>query len=374
MAGLCRGFLLLSAAVPFLAVECRGGEWPDMSDVDFVKQYASQAAGDDLAGQSAVAWMLFARVNKPSAGDPHQTQWESWPSNDDTFSPAVRTFSLEQKVRVRPHLQEPKAELLEEGMKKAHGFSGPRDVVKEEVTRNLISYKYITDSGLNTTIGLSRKLESSDPKVNFPIGATEIKAAWVPRAIEGAYQTTDSTQKPPVVYSLVGLHIMTKFAPAPDKPFSSEDASWFWTTFEFKGNPGLANAQSLLTYKDALPSGDVQDVLKKAGLGSTPFQNYKCNGTQIRYSDAKNAEIRLGNTKMEDFSFVPASAPDPSRWTQWNISCHTCHGETCAKITDHQLDIKYFSGSNLDVGKIPASDVDGYSSLDFVWSISRFAR
>jgi len=177
-----------------------------------------------------------------------------------------------------------------------------------------------------------------------------------------------------VVYSLVGLHIMAKFAPSPDKPFSSEDPSWFWTTFEFKGNPGLENAQSLLTYKDALPPADAAKLLTEAGLGSSPFQNYKCNGTQIRYSDNKNPQIRLGNTKMEDFSFEPEGEANPARWTQWNVSCHTCHGETCAKVTDHQLDMKFFSELNLDIGKIPPSKVDGRTSLDFVWSISRFAR
>ena len=125
---------------------------------------------------------------------------------------------------------------------------------------------------------------------------------------------------------------MAKVQPGPTDPFSSEEVSWFWTTFEFQGNPGLAHAQSFLTYKDALPSADALGLLTQAGLGKSTFANYKCNGTQIRYSDATNKRIVLGNTQMENFNFTPANAQSPAQWKTWNISCHTCHGTASASL------------------------------------------
>ncbi len=134
------------------------------------------------------------------------------------------------------------------------------------------------------------------------MGAIEIKASWAHEATAGAYQFTGTTG----TYSLLGLHIMAKMKPTPAEPFLSEDPSWFWTTFEFKGNPGLANAESLLAYKDALSPAEAMNLLTQAGLSQMPFANYKCNGTQIRFSDATNKKIVLGNTQMEPFGFTPA--------------------------------------------------------------------
>lgn len=367
-----RAFLLASLLTGFSMTSAQAADWWTLSDAEFAAQYAKQATSDTLVDQSTVAWMLFARVNQPqSLSGKSFSTWELWPSNEDTFSPAVGLFKAENKHRTRPHLQPPKTEKMK-GKLAAEFHGGVPDSAGEEVTRNMLSYGYITKSGLNTKPGVVNKLKSANPKVDLPIGAIEIKADWGLGATAGAYQVTDTTQSPPVTYSLLGIHIMAKMQPAPADPFTSEDPSWFWTTFEFQGNPGWANADSLLTYKDALPAADSTKLLTQAGLGNSLFKNYKCNGTQLRFSDAKNPNILLGNTQMEDFAFTPANATSPAQWTAWSISCHTCHATAAANPNQPNNLFYPFNGS--PVGKLPAGQMNGYQSLDFIWSIPFFAR
>jgi len=359
-------FLLVSSASRSFATD-----WWTLSDQEFATQYGKQAISDAIKDQSTVAWMLFARVNQPT---PNQGQnvskWEMWPSNDDTFSPAVGLFRLESKVRTRPHLQAPKIMKIEGQAKGFNLFGLPPSGEGDEVTRNLASYNYIVQKGLQTRAGVMKFFSTSNARVDLPVGAIEIKAHWIPRAISGAYQFTGTTG----TYSLVGLHIMAKVKPTPAQPFSSEDPSWFWTTFEFKGNPGLANAESLLTYKDALPPNEALNLLTQAGLNQTAFANYKCNGTQIRFSDAAHKKILLGNTTMENFAFSPPNTA-PDKWKTWDISCHTCHGTSSANPKNARL---FFPFGNVQVneggGTIPTGQMDGYQSLDFIWSIAIFAR
>ena len=328
-----------------------------MSDEQFATQYAGQAFSSDPAQQSMFAWMVFARVNQQkSYSGSTFSAWELWPSNHDTFSPAVAAFKPANKVRTRPHLQAPKIS------KHLSLLSSPFPSAGEEVTRNMLSYDYIVGKGLNTKVGVWAYLSSSNPTVNLPIGAVEVKGDWANGAITDAYQITDPTTS--ATYSLVGLHLMVKVAATPQDPFSSETPSWFWTTFEFNNNAGLANARTLITYGNALSVSQSNTLLTQAGLGNSAFTNYSSNGTQIRFSDAQNPTIILGNTKMEGFAGSPNG---PSKWTKWNSSCHTCHGEASGKPSSSTTG--QFQAFNVSTGKLDLSLFVGYSSLDFIWSI-----
>lgn len=359
----------------FLLSPCRSfaGDWWTLSDQEFATQYANQAFSNTIKDQSSVAWMLFARVNQPAQNQGQTvSQWEMWPSNDDTFSPAVAAFKMQNKVRTRPHLQAPKTAKIQGKTKAVHLFSLPPNGGGEEVTRNLDSYNYITQTaGLQSQAGVKKFLSAPNAKVDLPVGSVEIKASWAPGATAGAYQFTGTTG----TYSLLGIHIMAKIKPTPGNPFSSEDPSWFWTTFEFKGNPGLANAQSFLTYKDAMPPADAMNLLTLAGLAQSAFVNYKCNGTQIRFSDATNKNIALGNTQMEPFNFTPANATSPAQWKTWNISCHTCHATAAANPKSSGF---FFPFTELQIkkggGTLPANQMAGYQAMDFIWSIPFYAR
>ena len=118
-------------------------DWWTLSDQDFANQYAPQAFSATIKDQSSVAWMLFARVNQPTQNQGQTiSQWESWPSNDETFSPAVGLFKAESKVRTRPHLQAPKTAKIAGQQNFAHLFSVPPNGGGEEVTRNLRQMRF----------------------------------------------------------------------------------------------------------------------------------------------------------------------------------------------------------------------------------------
>jgi len=336
-------------------------DWWTMSDQAFAKAYADTAFSDDIDDQSTVAWMLFARLNQPQdyQGKTVST-WELWPSNADTFNPALGDFVPQSKVRPRPHLEMTK---FEQATGRFHTFP---DSAGEERTRNMLSYRYIRGNGLITKSGVNAYLSRGNT-VDVPIGSVEVKADWSNNRVEGAYQFADETTGS--IYSLLGLHIMAKLRPTPADPYTSEDPSWFWTTFEFYGNPGLEHVQTtLITYPDPLSNG--ARLLAEAGLDGTAFTNYSSNGTQIRFADDANSKIVLGNTKMEDFAGFP-NPDDPAGWTSFNSSCHTCH-VTAAYSADQG---KYFSfNPQIGTGELPRTLMKGYKSLDFIWSISFNAR
>ena len=352
------GFLGCSTSTP-MNVGGTEPDWWTLSDEAFGRQYASMAFGDDLTDQSKVAWMLFSRVNIPTtSGGKNVLTWELWPNNGDTFAAGEVKFAPGERKREAPDLSVPgKGKLI-------GGFGVHPASDGEERARNMLSYDYIRGQDLYTMAGVYGKLKAGY-EVDFPIGSVELKAYWTKIKTPGAYTFHASDGS----YYLLGLHIMAKMAKTPADPFTSADPSWFWTTFEFSGNAGLANAQSLITYKDALPLSDAKMLLAQAGLPSE-FDSYLANGTQIRFADSTNSRIVLGNTKMEDFAGHP-KPNDPAGWTSWDASCHSCHA-TAAFSVEKNAFFKFGSvtqPADGPVGELPAGSMDGYSSVDFVWSI-----
>jgi len=174
---------------------------------------------------------------------------------------------------------------------------------------------------------------------------------------------------------------MVKVAPTPSDPYKDNAPSWFWTTFELKTNQGLAYAQKKFeTYGDVLPAGQAGTLLAQAGLGGTAFANYVSDGQQIQFSDAKHKIIRLGNTKLEWFLVTPLSsdpkkAHDPTTWTNWATSCHTCHGQASGQVVGNTMKFLDFTPSPPNGGPVgplagPTLPPAGYRSLDFVWALA----
>jgi hypothetical protein len=356
--------------------------WWKLDDQTFAQRFAVIGTNSNTALQSKMAWMLFARLNQPQkqADGLSYSTWELWPSDKDTFNPTSKLFAIGKSVRKHPSLQ-PAFRLGQKrfGLLRPMDLHGPIPADDEEVTRNSISYNYLIGRTLTTSIGVSNYLANGH-EVDFPIGAVEIKAKWGISTgstfsgypTNGAYQISDSSG---TVYSLLGLHIMAKLNVRPQSPFSSPEPSWFWTTFELKSNPGLKNAQSLLTVKDDLARVDSLDLLSESGLGETLFTNYVCNGTQLAFVDDQNKPILLGNTILEVFEFTPSSASDPSQWKTWRISCHTCHGTAGANISLPTSDNNFFFPfKTANIGEINLSKMQGYQSMDFNWAIPSFAN
>jgi hypothetical protein len=299
-------------------------DWWNMPDPDFVQQYGKLATGTQLE-QSQFAWMLFGRANQPTTcGGGTFSQWECWPSDQDTFNPNVQKFTVEKKIRTQPHLQQSRLTVLLRSPHAMRSFINPvPSSGGEEVTRNPLSYGYIMDNGLNTQAGMAKFLGTPSAKIDFPLGTVETKAFWVRGAIPGAYQVSNGG------FSLTGIHLMIKVAPQPGNPFKDNTPSWFWTTFEFKNNKGWAAAEKLITYPDILPANQITTLLSQSGVPSA-FSNYVSNGNQIQFSDSKNKTIVLGNTQIEWFLATPQNQ-DPTTWKSWSSSCHSCHGQAAGQ-------------------------------------------
>jgi hypothetical protein len=383
---LLRAALLLCTAAPVFSQD-----WWSQSDADFAKQYAAKATGSDLVDQSRIAWMLFGRVSQPTPYQTMQiTQWEGWPSDGDTFqSQQTKSFLAVGKVRTRPHLQSSKTG--------AHALLGDpnKNVTQtggEEVTRNMTSYTYIRSNKLNTKAGVAAFLGSKKPKqVQFPLGTVEVKATWVEDSPQtrGGYPDAYTFVSPldGSKWYLTGLHIMAKFIPTAKDAFTSPAPSWLWTTFEYKGNPGLDKAKSfLLPTKDNLNPAEAQQLLADSGvLKAFPnLANYVCNGTQTSFVDSQGSPVLLGNTQLEVFGFtVPTPAPadptNPKNWTSWKVSCHTCHAEASAKLSQGSVMMQPFvkdpfKTSQQNIGLVKPELVQDYTSFDFNWAIMFHAQ
>lgn len=286
-------------------------DWWSISDSAFFSQYKDLATGTQ-EDRSTFGWMLFARLNQPktepaSSGSDTFSTWELWADNANTF-PTSGAPAGPPTDRTGPNI-------TASAKSQISGSNG------EERTRNSDSWDYITDSNrkLYEKSVVEGILGTTDGKIVFPIGSIEIKAKWNPGATEtDIYNITADN----VTYGLIGLHIMAKIALDSDP---AEDTSWFWTTFEYMGNPGYAHAMTLITpsARDALTQDSVQSLLGQAGLNESPWINYRLNGTQTDFVDG-TTPIILGNTTMED-SFAFPQGSSPSEWTSWESSCHSCH-------------------------------------------------
>jgi hypothetical protein len=355
---LCRFLPLL--ILTLCATSSFAADWWTMPDPDFVKQYGNLATGTQQE-QSQFAWMLFARVNQPTTFSGSTfSQWELWPSDADTFAPNVALFAPQNKIRTRPHLQQSRLTPLLRTPRNFKNFMSPLPPTNggEEVTRNQLAYSYIMDNGLNTQAGIAKFLGGPGAKIDFPIGAVEIKAFWARGAVTDAYQVGG--------FSLTGIHIMMKIAPRPNNPYTDNTPSWFWTTFEFKNNKGWAAAQKLITYPDTLPAGQGPKLLADASVPAV-FANYLSNGEQIQFSDSKNKKIVLGNTQIEWFLATPQNH-DPTTWKSWSSSCHSCHAQASGQPSGTGVNFFQFTGP---VGPLTGADLPGagYQSFDFVWAL-----
>ena len=371
-------FLLSLAFVPLpaLAQTVAGvpaEDWLAMSDAEFAETFSDIALSGDIELRSAVAWMLWARLSQPRTYEGATiAEWETWPSNADTFEPDAPPFDPATKVRAAPETGVTKAEQARGAFHTLPTEGG------EERARNMLSYGYIREHTLYTKAGIGAYLAAGNA-VDVPIGSIEVKADWQTGAVEGAYRWTPDPSDPATTFSLRGLHIMAKMALTPADPFTSETPSWFWTTFELNSNEGLENVRSFITYPDTWPAEEAAALLAAAGLEDGPFANYSPNGTQIRFADERNPSIVLGNSLMEDFAGLPlppalGAAFDPatmdplppSQWTGFNSSCHTCH-VTAAYQPEKDSFFDFLA--QVGTGTLVPHMLDGYAAMDFIWSI-----
>ncbi|WP_415881550.1 hypothetical protein [Neptuniibacter sp. QD34_54] len=358
--------------------------WISKNDKAFAKSCADMAFGDDLEARQKVAWMLFARVNqliKDNHGVSNSDrvpQWMAWATDSDTFT-YFPSFKYSKVNRADLDSVTPKKLLAGKvSMSEPNGAN-------EEVTRNKISYDYLTKKAkLNTKLGVLQYIKAGNT-VDMPVGTIELKASWLKVPPGGAPKGALTFEFASGTYWWRGIHIMAKMKPLPkgENLYYTEEPSWFWTTFELTTNPGVQHVRdTFITQNKPLGDEMIGSILKESGLAGFGLEAYSPNGTQIRYTEGGEGTtpVILGHTDMEDFAGFPNTA-QPAYWSSYNSSCHTCHATAAINpetetyfpftVPVGALNPQYYgadaNGTNLYLG-------DGFVPLDFMWPISFHAK
>jgi hypothetical protein len=358
-------------------------KWVEKSDAAFAQDCADLAFSQKLNDRELVAWLIFARTNqliKDTQGVSQSGRvpvWMAWATDNDTFAKNP-TFIYNQTNRDDITPVTSKAVLA--GLISTNEPNG----ANEEVTRNELSYNYITHSAkLNTKQGVLEYIKAGNT-VDMPVGTVEIKASWLKVPPSGAPKGALTYKFDSGTYWWRGIHLMVKMKPLPkDKNlFYTEEPSWFWTTFEFTHNNGVSHVrEKLITQRAPLPDKKIAAILKEAGIEGYGFDAYTPNGTQIQFTvNGKGKEpVILGHTDMEDFAGSPNTA-QPEYWTSFNSSCHTCHATAAINpVTECYFPFTVPSGAlteqyygEVDSAPCKPGNVylgDGFVPLDFMWPI-----
>jgi hypothetical protein len=361
---------------------CTGAGWLEKSDAAFAADCAAMAFGDNLDAREMLAWMFFARVNRmipdPAhggmSGSGQVPLWMAWPTDPDTFQ-SLSPFPFTDTPR---GAMQPSAE--KKDMEAGRIATADPDGANEEVTRNRISYDYLRGNGLTTKAGIATFFETED-FVDMPVGSVELKASWL--------QVTEGSPAPEGALTFAfdsgtywwrGLHIMVKMRSLPDPGamFYTEEPSWFWTTFEFNDNPGVAHVrETLITQRAPLPASRIARLLESAGLDGMGLDGFGPNGTQINFTEANGAvPVILGHTDMEDFAGSPNTA-QPRYWTRFEASCHSCHATAAYNPQTRAFFPFSVPTGALDPGYNMADGTgtvqylgQGYKPLDFMWPLA----
>lgn len=367
-------------------------KWVEKSDAEFAKDCADLAFSKKLKDRELVAWLIFARTNQlikdqQGVSDSGRVpQWMAWPTDNDTFQPKPSfKFTKTNRADITP--------VTSKKVRAGAVSTTEPDGANEEVTRNAISYDYITKKAkLNTKQGVLNYINAGN-SVDMPVGTVEIKASWLKVPPSGAPEGALTYKFQSGTYWWRGIHLMVKMKPLPkDKSlFYSEEPSWFWTTFEFTHNNGVKHVRDkLITQHAPLSDKKIHKILKEAGIEGFGLDAYTPNGTQIRFTvDGKGDKpVILGHTDMEDFAGWPNTA-QPRYWSNFNSSCHTCHATASINPTTQcyfpftvpsgALTEQYYGEVDKEADKAcgPGSNAylgDGFVPLDFMWPIAFHAK
>ncbi|WP_245372353.1 hypothetical protein [Rhizobium leguminosarum] len=347
------------------------------------------------------SWRFLAYVAAPVAATPGKVLFETWASNEDTFTPhpifpgakgdpscgqsgavaaaaEIPTPVASPKILSLPALQQ----LAPMGLVPQVSPDG-----SEEVRRNQTTFDYIVCNQLFTKAGL-RSFYNAGRPISFPVGAVEVKANWVPADEVDSADYYVSEAADGKKYALAAMHISSKVLP-----------NWTWTTFEHQNNPGRcdytgchdaygavvadvdANDALDQTYSDCAKNDALKAMMRSAGLPPV-WEHYCLKGSQTDFVSATGVPTHLGNSVTE------AGFADTS-------SCITCHARAAVNAKGIKTTPAGFvdppipalcpnpSGSCspngapdpnwfwTNPGKLDQAAIA--MQTDFIWSIARFA-
>ena len=367
-------------------------DWVTMSDPKFCETYYKEATGTQEQS-SRFAWRLFARLNQQQSepGNATFSAWELWAANQNTFP---------KQGAPTPAPASRKGPRITRSAKVNISTSGEQEVTRNETAEQYIVQRVLYERQATEAI-LGTPTTNGSPRIDFPVGAIETKAQWV-KATDLNLKTLPAdmytiTGADGTIYGLQALHIMAKIKVYPNGPRGIDDPSWFWTTFEYYGNPNRKYLIDFVTYQDTLKYAEQKELLTQAGLANTKFaipvdvpvfnsktgdtttvkgNSYLCNGTQFTFTgkDPKtNAEVNvvLGNSILEGDFTVPSPPGTKNPFRGWNASCHSCHFEAAGNSKTLTGSFHSVTG-NVSLGKDSLGNK--LFPIDFEWSIPFFAR
>jgi hypothetical protein len=336
--------------------------------------------------QEETAWQLFVAINcKTGRG---QLTWETWMTQACLNNPEdCNTKGRLRDSMLRAHLTASDNPRRTGGCSpmttKAPGLDPsliafvPKNLSKnpqfcEEVTINPAEEHYARSNGLLTQSGQVNYLQAGKI-IDFPSGAVEVKADWVPASSYKGVKFDCSKPNSKIYmevidgtcYALAGIHISSKLYP-----------NWLWATFEpqfaitnpNRCNPNLYNSctdswgsnPATSTGKDTAATAALTTLFNTAGKAlDASFRNYRLTGTQTIYSQPTTSTGKLGSSFVEFNAQVPAQ----------QASCITCHSYAQRQPTPSP------EGSTPPGGPLPNGANVGtptalppaYKPLDFSW-------
>ncbi|MBL9138912.1 MAG: hypothetical protein JNK85_23790 [Verrucomicrobiales bacterium] len=335
-------------------------------------------------------WRLFIQFVSPVGGrDPSRVVFETWASDNDTFS----------KQPVWPQPDQPKRFQASRLGLAASPDNGIIDVacnppkvpglasfphgdsdelcIAEEVRRNRPMFDYIVGNQLNTRAGLAAAYARSFD-VQMPTNAVAVKGDWIPVQtllkwipqigsldnLRTLYHTGTSGG---VEYGLVSLHVSSR-----------QNTNWVWGTFEHELTPGRCddigccdsfgatrktvrpnNKQINSQYGRCHKTAKLKAMMKSAGI-SPVWDHYCLKSTQVDYMDPSGLPSVLGNSVIERLA---------GNGTVAASSCITCHSYA-------SFDASGTTSSNV-VGILPYNPtgrpipdiMKGSLRFDFMWGV-----
>ncbi|HUP42929.1 MAG TPA: hypothetical protein VM599_06930 [Thermoanaerobaculia bacterium] len=240
--------------------------------------------------------------------------------------------------------------------------------VRYQLLMNRPAFDYLVSRGFYNVDGQEAAAREGKP-ADFPWTAYELKTSWIwigqdPErcaalrdrfyVVNAYFQRLDDDGRPAgweVGWAaLAGMHIINKTLP-----------DWVWITFENVNAPDFTRARLELPLAADVQAANqrYQAALRAAG---SILAEYQLDGVQVRFTEGGERTL-LANSTIES-AFQPES------------SCITCHGLASIRPDGEYFDLvrpgtgdlAYYTGDPPDVG------AQGFTRLDFVWSMKRAFR
>lgn len=243
--------------------------------------------------------------------------------------------------------------------------------VRYQLLMNRPAFDYVVARGFYNVDGQEQAARDNKP-ADFPWQSYELKTSWIwlgqdaerCAKLEGSYyivkafyQTVDDDGIPTgydIGYAaLAGLHIINRSLP-----------NWVWITFENIHNATYTQARLALPIPPDVQAANAAFQAALRRIGSV-FANYQLDGIQTTFTepDDPTVPVLLANSTIES-AFQSQS------------SCSTCHALASIKPDGEYFNLVDSSGGNIAyyIGDPPDVEAQGFTSLDFVWSLKRAHR